>query len=308
MKSLIIHLILCSLGLSCTLNSLAIAGTESPSTIPSRLVGSTGTYKAKRSEPLRLVAGKLGVIPADLARANGLKTNSMLKAGQSVSYNNLRIVPLSAGKQIRVNIADKTIYLYDRSGKFSYYSPVAVGNPATPTPTGSFEVIGKATNPNWHVPLSVQEEMRKKGKPVFKVVRPGPNNPLGRFAVRTSIPALLIHSTDKPASIYGFNSHGCIRVDPERIEEVYRRSATGMKGDIVYQPVKLAAKNDGRIFVEVHKNVYGKKINLEAAVREEFRRHGLSDKVDWTRVNKTVADKSGFAVEVSKQHSALATT
>ena len=58
----------------------------------------------------------------------------------------------------------------------------------------------------WHLgsirERSIQMEAMLQRKPVEEVVPPGPDNPLGRFALVTSIPGILIHETIWPRSVY----------------------------------------------------------------------------------------------------------
>ncbi len=48
-------------------------------------------------------------------------------------------------------------------------------------------------------------ELERKG--VMTILPAGPDNPLGRYAIETSVPGILIHETIKPSSVYQFISH-----------------------------------------------------------------------------------------------------
>jgi hypothetical protein len=85
------------------------------------------------------------------------------------------------------------------------------------TPSRTFTITGKERNPLWYVPESIQWQLHVEGKPVLKVVPPGPDNPLGRFALYTSIRGIAIHETIWPTTVFQFRSHGCIRVLPEHL-------------------------------------------------------------------------------------------
>jgi len=130
------------------------------------------------------------------------------------------------------------------------------------TPTGRFRIIAKAKDPTWTVPPSIQEEMRLEGKEIITSIPPGADNPLGRYAIKTTLPGILIHSTTKPWSIYTYASHGCIRVYPERMEELFKLIRVNTAGEIIYRPVKLATTETGRIFLEVHGDIYSKQAAL----------------------------------------------
>jgi L,D-transpeptidase ErfK/SrfK len=100
-------------------------------------------------------------------------------------------------------------------------------------------------------PPSVRAEHAEAGDPLPGVVPPGPENPLGRFALGLSLPGYLIHGTNKPAGVGMRVSHGCIRLFPEDIEALYDRVDLGTPVTIVDQPV-LAGWRDGQLYLEVH--------------------------------------------------------
>ncbi len=117
--------------------------------------------------------------------------------------------------------------------------------------------------------------------------------------MRTSIPGILIHSTTKPSSIYSFSSHGCIRLSPSRMEEFFPQIKVNTKGEIIYKPVKLAVTEDGRVFLEVHHDVYNKSASLVAEARQMIEKLKLSRLVDWAKFNSVVKQRSGVAEDIS---------
>jgi lipoprotein-anchoring transpeptidase ErfK/SrfK len=269
-----------------------------------KLVGSASTYTVVKGDTIRLVAAKLGVSQQHLVRTNKLDEKAYLKIGQKLSYNNRKIVPQRMKNGIVVNIPDRTLY-YFRHGKLAISLPVALGVNVKSdkydwkTPTGKFRITAKMKDPTWHVPPSIQSEMEDRGKEVITSVPPGDTNPLGKFAVKTSIPGILIHSTTKPWSIYSFASHGCIRVYPEQMEEFFKEIKVNTPGEIIYKPVKLAVTDEGRVFLEVHRDVYGKSSGLAMEARRLIEKQKLSELVDWKKVNSIVRLKSGIAVDIS---------
>lgn len=273
--------------------------------ISGRLVGTVGTYTVAKGETLRLVAAKLGVNRYQLATANRLKSGDPLKAGQVLKYNNQRIVP---DKRLRdgivINIPDRMLYLYE-NGTLQFSTAVALGTPTKTeqfvwqTPTGRFKIVNKAKDPVWTVPPSIQEEMRLEGKEVITSVPAGKDNPLGKYAMKTSLPGILIHSTTKPWSIYTYASHGCIRVFPERMEELFKLVKTNTPGEIIYKPVKLAETDDGKILLEVHGDIYNKTKGLAAEARTLIRTKKLEDRVNWEKVKRVLSRKSGVAEDIS---------
>jgi hypothetical protein len=206
---------------------------------------------------------------------------------------------------IVINIPDRTLY-YFKQGKLTHSLPVALGVPAKSdkydwkTPTGKFRITAKMKDPTWHVPPSIQSEMEEKGKDVITSIPPGPANPLGKYAFKTSIPGILIHSTTKPWSIYSFASHGCIRVYPEQMEGFFKEVPVNTPGEIIYKPVKLAITEEGRVFLEVHRDVYGRSSSgLATEARHLIEKQNLSELVNWQKVESIVRHTSGIAEDIS---------
>lgn len=270
-----------------------------------KLVGTIGRYTVVKNDSLRLVAAKLGVNYHRLAAMNGLKLKDHLRIGQVLRYNNQRIIPASKLKHgIVINIPDRMLYYFEK-GKLAFATAVALGTPTKMddipwhTPTGRFRITNKAKDPTWTVPPSIQEEMRREGKEVLTSVPPGADNPLGKYALRTSLPGILIHSTSKPWSIYTFASHGCVRVHPDRMEELFKTVRLNTPGEIIYQPVKVATTEEGRVFLEVHHDIYTKTKGVEREARALLQTLKVDDRVDWQKVRHVISRKAGVAEEVT---------
>jgi lipoprotein-anchoring transpeptidase ErfK/SrfK len=283
------------------------SGTVEVETVRSpRLVGGEGVYTVRKNDSLKLVASRLGVSLGELARMNRLKPTAVLHVGQKLRYNNRRIVPKTMDNGIVINIPERGLYLF-KGGRLSAKYPVAVGMAKKKdktiwrTPTGKFRVVDKKENPTWIVPPSIQKEMEENGEEVLEVVPPGPRNPLGRYAVKTSLGGILIHSTTRPTSINTFASHGCIRVMPEHMASLFRAVTLSMPGEIIYQPVKVAVTEEGRVFLEVNRDAYEQLADLREEVERLLRRHKVMDMVSWNLVQRVINDRKGIAEEITLQ-------
>lgn len=272
--------------------------------VSDKLVGTSGSYTVVKGDTLRLVAAKLGVTRQHLIKRNGLDEKAYLKIGQRLTYNNRKIVPQTMKNGIIVNIPDRTMYFF-RQGRVAVSLPVALGVPTKTekydwqTPIGKFKITAKMKDPTWHVPPSIQSEMEEQGKEVITSVPPGDSNPLGKYAMKTSIPGILIHSTTKPWSIYSFASHGCIRVYPEQMEDFFKEVKVNTSGEIIYKPVKLAVTEDGRVFLEVHRDIYSKTSSLALEARRLIEKQKLADRVDWRKVEVILQRKAGIAEDIT---------
>ena len=269
-----------------------------------KLVGKKDTYVVVRKDTLRLVAAKLGVSRGHLSEINGIGLNSPLKVGQTLKYNNRKIIPQRMKEGIVINIPDRTLYFF-KGGKLARSLPVALGKPLKnskhdwTTPVGKFQIVAKQKDPTWKVPASIRSEMEETGKDILETVPPGPANPLGKYAIRTSLHNILIHSTSQPASIYSFASHGCIRVYPEHMEDFFYQIRVKTIGEIIYRPVKLAVTENNRIYLEVHHDAYGKSSSLDSDARGQITKMRLKERVDWSKVEAVIRQKTGIAEDVT---------
>lgn len=269
-----------------------------------RIVGSKGVYTVVKADTVRLVAAKLGVTQQHLRNMNKMDAKAYLRVGQKLAYNNRKIIPQQIKDGIIINIPDRTLY-YFQQGVLVTSLPVAVGSKTKnekytwQTPVGKFRITGKVKDPTWTVPPSIQTEMEEHGKEVVTTVPPGPENPLGKYAIRTSIPGIMIHSTTRPSSIYSFSSHGCIRLSPIQMEEFFPQIKVNTRGEIIYKPVKLAVTEDGRVFLEVHHDTYNKSADLVAEARRMVDKQKLTAVIDWDKFKSVVNQKSGVAEDIT---------
>jgi L,D-transpeptidase ErfK/SrfK len=176
-------------------------------------VGGETTYTMRKGDCLLLVGARVGLNWKKIAELNNVTPENQCKAGVTLTFNNRKIVPKTTDNGIIVNIPGRMLYFF-KGGKLITHFPVGLGSKDSPTPTGSFVIIGKQKDPTWYVPKSIQQEMEEKNQEVKTVVLPGPKNPLGKRAIHTSLPHILIHETIWPASVYRWRSHGCIRCSP----------------------------------------------------------------------------------------------
>jgi lipoprotein-anchoring transpeptidase ErfK/SrfK len=96
--------------------------------------------------------------------------------------------------------------------------PVGVGH-AGMAWTGTARIEGKYVRPAWSPPEMIRSE--NPGLP--DVIAGGAaNNPMGDAALTMRGGEYAIHGTNRPASIGGFVSHGCIRMFNSDIRELYR--------------------------------------------------------------------------------------
>ena len=180
--------------------------------------------------------------------------------------------------------------------------PVGIGREGWATPLGEATVTQKARDPTWYPPASVRADHAANGDPLPSVVPPGPDNPLGAFALALSLPGYLIHGTNTPAGVGMRASAGCIRLYPEDIEALFDRVPLGTPVRIVNQPV-LAGWRDGELYLEVHRPLAEDQRDLaaqaELAIAAALERNaGVAVAVDTGAVARIVAEQRGMPYPV----------
>ncbi len=263
----------------------------------SEIISEKLAYEVNKGDTLLAIAGRFGVELDYLVSLNP-QDKKHIYPGEVFRVEKKTIVPSGYRDGILINIPDRTLYLFRDGSLFAHY-PVGLGKPSWMTPRGSFRVVAKGINPTWHVPPSIQREMAREGEEVKTVVPPGPDNPLGRWALFTSMPGILIHETIAPASVYRFRSHGCIRMRGEDAKMLFEAVEPGEAVNIIYQPVKLAVTAEGAIYLEVQKDVYGLSGNPLDTAAEYIVDAGLAGSVDWEKVMEVALARQGVAEDVS---------
>ena len=205
-------------------------------------------YQLKKGEQLSSLAQRRALRLQVITRQNKIKNP---KPGTTVNLSYSFILPHELTDGLVVNLAELTVY-YFQNGVFLNRYPLAAGRRDWETPTGTYKILNKIKNPTWRVPTSIQWEMYDRGQEVITEVPPGPKNPLGSFWMATSAEGVGFHATTSPWSVGRYSSHGCFRMLPDQIEELFNQIEVGTKVKIIYKPIKLAVTPDNRIYLEVH--------------------------------------------------------
>ena len=260
------------------------------------LVGGQSWYDVKAGDTLTSIGARFAVARATLIEMNQLTSPYTLAAGQRLAIDNTHIAVANPSVSLTINIAQRLLVFSDGERARAY--PITVGRRSWPTPVGAFTIVIKETDPVWDVPVSIQREMEQQGKPVITRMAASPDNPLGRHWIGLSLPSLGIHGTNAPSSIYSFASHGCIRMHPDDVADLFERVNVGTAGVLIYQPV-IIAEIDGRVWIEAHPDEYRRFGDAMDSLREAADRAGLRAGIDWALVDEVVRQRRGRAVDVT---------
>lgn len=261
------------------------------------ITGNVYEYTVQPSDYITKIGARFGIAAKVLARENDLKFDDILQPEQTLIIDNRHIVPVAQDGDLLINLPQGMLY-YFREKKLIAAYPVGLGKPSWQTPLGNFSVMNKIANKTWLVPKSIQEEMRLEGKAIETKVPPGPNNPLGKYWLGLSLSGIGIHGTIAPASVYHFQSHGCIRLHPNDIESLFSTIENGATGNIIYAPM-LIAEFEGKIFLEVNQDIYNKGGVSLKALEELVSDARLGNRIDWSLANAVLKKQDGVARDVT---------
>ncbi len=180
---------------------------------------------------------------------------------------------------------------------------VSIGRQDWQTPLGVTQVVEHRKDPTWTPPESIKEEARLAGILLPDVVRAGPDNPLGQYALRLAIPGYLLHGTNRPQGIGMRVTHGCVRLYPNDIKELYYSTSAGAAVHIINEPVKVGWYA-GALYLEVHTPLdefYLTENELVALAADKIRQdtQGLDIKLHTQRIREAVRQRTGLPVRLS---------
>jgi len=258
------------------------------------VIGTMKRYVVQENDSLIEIARKFNLGYNEIADANVNMDPFIPELGATVKVPTSWVLPdYPRERGIIINLAELRLYYYPyQDAKFLFTFPIGIGDEGSETPLGTFTIIQKRVNPIWYVPKSIQDE-----RPDMPAQVPaGPDNPLGTHALRLSIGSYLIHGTNKPWGVGRRVSHGCIRLYPEDIPELYRLVPKGTKVIILRQPVKIGLKG-GRIYLEVHR---GEDVDYYQEAMKLITVRKLLSRIDKRKLSRVLREKNGIPEDISR--------
>ncbi len=276
------------------------------------VVGRVQVVKVLKGQVLTDIGRRFNLGYTEMVRANPGVSVWLPPVGTPVILPTEFILPDAPHRGIVVNLAAMRLFYYPphKRGQPQVLitHPVGIGRRGFVTPQGVTHVIWHEKDPVWVVPPSILAEHAREGAPLPKVVGPGPENPLGNYALHLGWPGYLIHGTNKPVSVGWRVSHGCIHLFPEDIKQIFYMVPNGTEVRVVNQPYLFGWK-DGRLYMVAYGPLKGDKrpwkkdwrrllpTLLTRTERLELKKH--HQRVDWARVAQLVASPRGVPVPVS---------
>ena len=273
---------------------------------PSPLIGTLQHYRIHASDTFVDLARRFDVGYVALRAANPGVDPWLPGKGTLITVPTAHLLPNAPHRGIVINVGElRAYYFQDRPERVTSY-PIGIGREGYDTPLGTTRIVEKRVNPVWIPTASIRRD--EPGLPA--VVPPGPDNPLGAYALNLGWPDYRIHGTNKPASVGRRVSHGCIHLYPEDIAALFRSVAVGTPVTVVDQPVKLGwVGND--LFIEIHPSLSQIDQIETSGTFEPEAIDGLDrmvwaaadaqiDRVDWALVLKAARERRGVPVRITR--------
>ena len=257
------------------------------------VVGAIQHYRTKKGDDLLEIARHYGLGYSELGVLYRHWDPFILPAGAEVTIPTLWIVPNNRGHQIIVNTGEMRLYYFINQNTQVYTFPIGMGVLDFRTPQGKFRVVGKKVNPAWHIPKSLQ------AKYGMAVMPPGGENPMGDYKLTLSWGDYGIHGTAMPLGVGRLVSHGCTRMYPEHIKQLFPMVPVGASVEYIYEPAKIGFRQ-GRIYLSVHEDVYFKIRSMILHVLNLLEQRGLADQVNVRKVMQAVEEQNGLPVDVTR--------
>ncbi len=113
---------------------------------------------------------------------------------------------------VLISLADRKLAVIEDGDVLATF-PVAVGAATSPSPTGTFQIVNRVSNPTYYHPDTV--------------IPSGKDNPVGTRWIGLNQKGYGIHGTNAPKSVGHAASHGCIRMRNRDVERLFTMLRVG---------------------------------------------------------------------------------
>ncbi|MDQ2076548.1 L,D-transpeptidase family protein [Marinimicrobium sp. ABcell2] len=290
---------------------LVEAHTYTLSSAQADVVGEVNIVKSRDSDTLMDIAREHSMGYREMRLANPDTDIWLPGEDNPIVIPSQFILPDAPRDGIVLNRSEKRLYYFHSDPStgeplVTTY-PMGIGREDRQTPTGRSRIVMKMQNPAWYPTANIRADFASRGVDLPLKVPPGPDNPLGEYAIMLDIPGYLIHGTNRPDGIGMRVSQGCIRLYPEHIEALVKKAPLQTPVTIIDQPYKVGIL-DGELMVEVHPVVYPDgETNTDQEQRLvrriikllDARGDELKGGIDWNRVTEVFRRADGIPAVVS---------
>ena len=278
------------------------------------LIGEPSFYLTRGGETLLDIALERDLGVPEISALNPGVDPWVPGAETLISLPTQFILPDAPRRGIVVNYGDLRLYHFRKDGSIVTHA-IGVGREGFEIKLGQTKIVRKQERPTWYPTASTRRDRPE----LDAVVPPGPDNPLGEYALYLGWPTYLIHGTNKPYGVGRRVSRGCIRMYPHAVRRLFAEVPIGTPVTAVNQTVK-AGWHRGELYIEAQPD-FAQIDELEAT-------HGISPRpptgeerqvileragseaarIDWTLAEAELLKRRGIPVQITRPWSAVSTT
>jgi L,D-transpeptidase ErfK/SrfK len=277
------------------------------------IVGVVQKTRATKDDTLTDIARRFNVGYEEIVRANPDVDPWLPGENKEIIIPSQFILPNAPREGIVINAAAMRLFYYPKVKKGDpqvvHTYPIGIGKVGWKTPEGETRIIRRQKDPVWRPTASIiREHLKERGEKLEAVVKAGPDNPLGRHAFYLGWPTYMIHGTNKPAGVGLRSSHGCIRLYPEDIAQLFELAPIGTPVRVVNQPY-VFGWHDGALHIQAFdvleddkrdwKKAQAKLLNKAMAERIKKELEARKEKIDWAAVAKLSEEPRGIPVSIT---------
>lgn len=208
------------------------------------LIGKPTYYHVVEKDNLYEIARRFDIGIIELLAANPNVDPWMPEEGTALAITTTHILP-EVRTGIVINLSELRLFYFTEDGTVMTF-PIGIGMEGWQTPTGTTSIAKKRKDPAWIPPQSIRDE-----DPSLPEIMPaGPDNPLGQYALNLKWQRFIIHGTNRPYGVGKRSSHGCIRLYPEDIAQLFDGVEEGTPVTVIDEPYKLGWQGD-KLYLEV---------------------------------------------------------
>lgn len=267
------------------------------------VIGKVTHYRVHKGDTLYEIARYHDIGIVELLAANPGVDPWMPETGKELTITSMHVLPPAPREGIVINLSELRLFYYLEDGKVMSF-PIGIGREGWQTPLGATKILRKRENPIWTPPPSI----RKENPDLPETFPPGPDNPLGQYALDLGLPGILIHGTNRPYGVGKRSSHGCIRLYPEDIATLFTWVEKGTPVNIIDTPFKLGWKGD-TLFLEITPTQqqadsiaeYGMPSAISMPEIYDIIWNFTEADIDWYAMEEAIGQYRGIPVAVGKR-------
>lgn len=285
-------------------SSVAAAKTFPLPTNGSNVVGQVKTMTVQPGANFAQIARDYDLGYVELKEANPGVDVDNPEPGSILLLPMQYILPNAPRRGIVLNLAEMRLYYYPPGRQEVSTYPVGIGREGEDTIVGEFSIIEKREKPTWIATDFMRKMRAAEGVILPRSVPPGPENPLGEYALRLSKPTYLIHGTNEPLGGIGRrSSSGCMRLYPEDIKPLFHAVTIGTPVYIINASYKAGTLN-GKLYLESHVPLQenGNRLADQAQIKRvvDAALRGKQVMIDWDRTFQISTEEQGIPQEVGE--------